>query len=481
MNRQEPVRMVSWWLRPRHLPFNSKAKEELQKRAAVLAEQSVNTAIIFGSHFRWDFAPCWSELHEIIAFSAEELHKYGIRLFDHHSSVLTCRYSPPGNIDGRRNLSNHKQSLLSPPAPYPWPKEDRSSWMMRNLTDNELLFLPQYSAREFCMNNPEFRSAYQYNNHMYIVLGYLLERLYGESWESLIKRKIADPLGVTDIRFRGQKGNMDNLERALPYGGTGFDAFRCNYSDSPISGPCGGIKVNLPNLLKWVMAMARGGVCESGKRLCSEKQYQEMITSLIPCTGNTHGFNGSCYAMAWHTGVYNNQPIVFHSGGLTGFTTQVGFLPGKNCGYAMIFNTGSTPASETIRRMALDLLTAGQLNEDHYIEVIDDWKVARDKMVESVNKAKGTPCTAVSDPQLIGSYEHPAYEVFDIAEKDGGLWFLYGDFKAPIVRNAEGKLSAYEKTLDGLAPDHVDLEEVDGGLKLHDSDSALWMSFKKIC
>jgi len=327
----------------------------------------------------------------------------------------------------------------------------------------------------------QFRSAYQYNNHMYIVLGYLLERLYGESWESLIKRKIADPLGVTDIRFRGQKGNMDNLERALPYGGTGFDAFRCNYSDSPISGPCGGIKVNLPNLLKWVMAMARGGVCESGKRLCSEKQYQEMITSLIPCTGNTHGFNGSCYAMAWHTGVYNNQPIVFHSGGLTGFTTQVGFLPGKNCGYAMIFNTGSTPASETIRRMALDLLTAGQLNEDHYIEVIDDWKVARDKMVESVNKAKGTPCTAVSDPQLIGSYEHPAYEVFDIAEKDGGLWFLYGDFKAPIVRNAEGKLSAYEKTLDGLAPDHVDLEEVDGGLKLHDSDSALWMSFKKIC
>ena len=61
-----------------------------------------------------------------------------------------------------------------------------------------------------------FRETYQYNNHMYIVLGYLMEVLRGgESWESQIKRNIADKLGVETIRFRGLPGNMDNLERAL--------------------------------------------------------------------------------------------------------------------------------------------------------------------------------------------------------------------------------------------------------------------------
>ena len=58
-----------------------------------------------------------------------------------------------------------------------------------------------------------FRETYQYNNHMYIVLGYLMEVLRGgESWESQIKRNIADKLGVETIRFRGLPGNMDNLE-----------------------------------------------------------------------------------------------------------------------------------------------------------------------------------------------------------------------------------------------------------------------------
>lgn len=126
-----------------------------------------------------------------------------------------------------------------------------------------------------------FRETYQYNNHMYIVLGYLMEVLRGgESWESQIKRRIADPLGVETIRFRGLPGNMDNLERALPYVSDGYAAHRCSYSDSPLSGPCGGIKVNVKDLSKWVMAMARGGVCESGERLCSAAQYAAMTSPL---------------------------------------------------------------------------------------------------------------------------------------------------------------------------------------------------------
>ena len=49
-----------------------------------------------------------------------------------------------------------------------------------------------------------FREKYQYNNHMYIVLGYLLEVLRGEeSWEHQVQTRIADRLGVVKtIRFQ---------------------------------------------------------------------------------------------------------------------------------------------------------------------------------------------------------------------------------------------------------------------------------------
>ena len=345
-------------------------------------------------------------------------------------------------------------------------------------------------SREYLMRkcavlppNVGFRSTYQYNNHMFILMGYLLERLYGKTWEELVTEKIARPLGVETIRFRGVPGNMDGLERALPYAGNGFTASRCGYADSPYSGPCGGIKVNIYDLLKWVMAMARGGVCESGERLCSEAAYREIIEPVIPSAENNgHGLSASCYALAWHTGVYNNCSFIFHSGVLPGFNTQVGFFPGENKGYAMIFNTGSTPASETMRRFALDYLTAGEVSEENCIECIEDWKRSRDRMLSSVNNSTGgEPVTAATDPKLAGVYDNPAYETFDIAEKDGQLWFLYGDFKAPLTRGKDTDLiCGYSGGMDDLIPDHIELKYSDDGLLLHTMENEFWLPFRRV-
>ena len=327
-----------------------------------------------------------------------------------------------------------------------------------------------------------FRETYQYNNHMYIVLGYLMEVLYGESWESLIKRKIADKLGVSEIRFRGLKGNMDNLERALPYVSNGYEAHRCGYSDSPLSGPCGGIKVNVLDLAKWVTAMAKGGVCESGERLCSEEQYKQITTAVIPSDEENMGaLRGCCYAMGWHTGVYNGQDVVFHSGGLEGFNTQVGFLRGENSGYAMIFNTGTTPASAVIRAMALDLLTTGE-TKDNYDDMINAWLKRRDGMIASIkNGVEGQDVTRENAPELIGTYEHPAYETFTVENRGGRLWFSYGDFETPLsFARADGMICGYPGTLDGLVPDHIELWPEGRDLRLRTSDSELKMLFRKL-
>ena len=328
-----------------------------------------------------------------------------------------------------------------------------------------------------------FRAGYQYNNHMFIVLGYLMEVLRnGESWESQIKRLIADPLGVETIRFRGVKGNMDNLERALPYVSDGYKAHRCGYSDSPLSGPCGGIKLNVLDLSKWVMAMAKGGVCASGERLCSQEQYNAMITPVIP-TPEEDGFKlkGCTYALGWHTGVYNGRDIVFHSGGLEGFNTQVGFIKGENCGYAMIFNTGTTPAAEVVRAMALDVLTEGAPRQS-YDDMIDAWLKRRDNMIAIINNGvEGEPVTAENGAELIGTYEHAAYETFTVEDRGGRLWFSYGSFETPLSRAKEDKMiCGYPGTLDGLVPDHIELWPDGDDLRLRTSDSQLKMLFKRV-
>jgi len=328
-------------------------------------------------------------------------------------------------------------------------------------------------------NEWDFRTEYHYNNHMFIVLGDLLEHLYGKRWEELCVEKIAKPLGIKDVRFRGNKGNMDNLERALPYACDGYKTFRCGYADNPFSGPCGGIKISLPEFLKWAMAMAKGGVCEDGTRLCSEEQFKQIIEPAIPSTEeNGFGILGSTYCMAWHRAVYRGVDVVYHSGGLSGFNTQVGFLPGKNEGYALIVNSGSNPTSDMLKHMALDYIIDGK-PADNYDDMFAAWAKRRDAARAKLAAGfDGTPITAATDPGLVGTFFHPGYEDFSIEERDGQLWFLYGDFQAKLVRSAaDGEIVGFTGVMDGMEPDRVDLKVNGNDLLLRHSASSIWFPF----
>ena len=327
----------------------------------------------------------------------------------------------------------------------------------------------------FLEPNVGFRSKYQYNNHMFILLGYLVERVRGGMlWEDQIVKYIAEPLGIDQIRFRGINKDMDQVAPALPYCSDGYKTERCGYATNYHSAPCGGIRISMKNMAKWIAAMSRGGVTESGARLCSEKQYQEIISPVISAPEeDCFWLKNSSYAQGWINADYKGNNVVFHSGGLTGFNTQVGFLPGQDCGYVMCFNTGSTPAHRVARAIVLDYLTAGQ-PEESYDNMIDAWCKDRDAMREKLKKNEvGTPITAESHPQLVGSFRHPAYETFDIAEKDGVLTFTYGDFEAKLVMEKDGRITGYSGVLDGLTPAGLELiPQENGDLRMMNPDSA---------
>ncbi len=326
----------------------------------------------------------------------------------------------------------------------------------------------------FLEPNVGFRSKYQYNNHMFIMLGCLVQRVRGgKLWEDQIVDQIAKPLGVDAIRIRGMKTDMTGLAPALPYCSDGFKAERCGYATNYHSAPCGGIRISMKNMAKWIAAMSRGGVCADGTRLCSEKQYLEMITPVISAPEEDCGWlKNSSYAQGWINADYKGHNVVFHSGGLTGFNTQVGFLPEEDCGYVMCFNTGTTPAARVARAIVLDTLTNGA-PEESYDGMIEDWLKARDDMRAKVDaNAQGTAMTVDTDPALVGTYRHPAYEEFVIDQAEGNLRFTYGDFVAWLRREQDGSISAYSGVLDSLDPEAIRLfPEANGDLRLLTPDS----------
>ena len=327
----------------------------------------------------------------------------------------------------------------------------------------------------FLEPNVGFRSKYQYNNHMFILLGYLVERLRGgQLWEDQIEERIARPLGIDQIRIRGLNRDMDQVAPALPYCSDGYHAERCGYASNYHSAPCGGIRISMKNMAKWIAAMSRGGVTESGQRLCSEKQYREIITPVISAPEEDCGWlKNTSYAQGWLNADYKGNNVVFHSGGLSGFNTQVGFLPGQDCGYVMCFNTGSTPAHRVSRAIVLDYLTTGK-PEESYDSMIDAWCRDRDAMRQQLlANEMGAPVTGQTHPQLAGIFRHPAYETFEIApDEKGHLQFVYGDFSARLMEEKDGAITGYSGDLDGLTPAGIQLLlQENGDLLLHHPDN----------
>ena len=161
----ERKRIASWWLRFEDLNWpNPDAHDRIKRRAEAMAKSNSTTAMIFGTHFRWDFLPYFTILHDYLATVAEELGKYGLELYDHHSVNLVHRY---GTKEEMRHVILHSGPHLpfSPSweaaATWEYNGSRLNDWRMINVETRKPLWYPQYAAEGFCIRNPEYKDAYK--------------------------------------------------------------------------------------------------------------------------------------------------------------------------------------------------------------------------------------------------------------------------------------------------------------------------------
>lgn len=158
-------RAVSFWMDWRFLDWpNEQVHETIVRRCDEMAAADVNTAIIFGTHFRWDFLPILSRVHDLLAFISGQLHQRNIKLFDHHSSVLTHRIRTPEDRRHIRTFNYHHLPFYPDTDYVPQMKYNGSplnDWRMIDVETGLPIYIDTYRCEQFCMNNPDFRAAYQ--------------------------------------------------------------------------------------------------------------------------------------------------------------------------------------------------------------------------------------------------------------------------------------------------------------------------------
>ena len=160
----EPERIATWWIRWNDLNWpNPDTLDRIRRRAEGFARADVSAAMLFGAHFRWDYLPVFPLLHDYIAQVVEELHGYGIKVFDHHSVDLVHRYH-------NRQEMRHVMLDSGPHLPFSptfeaaesWQYKGKrlNDWRMLDVHDGKPLYFPQYTAQCFCFRNPEFVESY---------------------------------------------------------------------------------------------------------------------------------------------------------------------------------------------------------------------------------------------------------------------------------------------------------------------------------
>ncbi len=205
-----------------------------------------------------------------------------------------------------------------------------------------------------------FRSAYAYDNVLYLVAGEVIERVTGQSWEDFVRSRILAKVGMTesDVRHSGAAagGNVATTHAAIDGTVRPIAPFTSDNTN-----PAGGIMSGAADMAKWVMVQLDSGRTASGARLFSPATTRQLWTIVTPIpigepppelAALRANFNG--YALGFNVRDYRGRKMVTHTGGLPGYVSRVTMLPELRLGVVVLTNQESGNAFTVLTNRILD-------------------------------------------------------------------------------------------------------------------------------
>lgn len=204
----------------------------------------------------------------------------------------------------------------------------------------------------------DFRYGFQYCNETVTVAGDLLARRAETTWETLVRSRLLEPLGMSRSAVRVEEMKKAG-NHAFPYiirrNGTEELAF---YDVAELRGPAGGIISSVNDLARWVIFNLNRGKWE-GKTLISPEYLAQLWVPQMPATRSAPPYSElthQSYGLGWFIDSYRGSLRIFHPGNLYGFSALVSFLPRENAGVVVLANLNGTKLVDIIERFVYDQL-----------------------------------------------------------------------------------------------------------------------------
>ena len=274
-----------------------------------------------------------------------------------------------------------------------------------------------------------FRSAYAYDNNLYIVAGEVVARVSGMSWEDFIERRIMAPLGMdhSAASWDRLKDTTDWIDAHAPVEGVVRVIAR---SRSKVDHAAGGIYSSIADLSKWVICHLAGG--KYGPELkplfsaavLRERWAPQTITQVGgPGPYNTHF---AAYGLGFGMSDVKGYKQVSHTGGLEGMVTQITMIPELQLGIIVLTNQEEGFAFSAITNQIKDgyLGVSGTDRVREYSSIRKKQLANEKRVVDSIWKdVEAVGKRAVDMSIYVGTYRDAWFGDVVISVKDGKPWF----------------------------------------------------------
>jgi CubicO group peptidase (beta-lactamase class C family) len=275
-----------------------------------------------------------------------------------------------------------------------------------------------------------FRSAYAYDNVLYLVAGEVIETLSGQSWEDFVSSRILARVGMrwSNTRHSDAAGGGNIAATHARVGGT-VRPIAPFLSDN--TNAAGGINSNAEDMAKWMLVLLSGGKLADGSRLFSEataRQVTRIVTPLSPSNPPAelaplrNNFSG--YALGLNVRDYRGRLMWTHTGGLPGYLSRVMMLPEAQLGVAVLTNQESGEAFDAIAYHVVDhYLGAPPMDWIEAYRTVAERTAAEQaataRKAQDARDAASTPSLPLA--RYAGEYEDAWYGGIAIAAEQGRL------------------------------------------------------------
>jgi CubicO group peptidase (beta-lactamase class C family) len=171
-----------------------------------------------------------------------------------------------------------------------------------------------------------------YSNSGYILLGYLLEKVSGETYQDFIQKNIFDPLGMKDSGYDSNTAIIP--ERASGYSPGPHGLLNAQYVHMSIPFSAGALYSTTEDLLRWEQGLFGG-------KLLSKESLSKMTK---PYKDN--------YALGLMTGTNNGHRVIQHGGGIQGFVAHLAYYPDDKITVAVLSNVNSAAPPQLAGKLA---------------------------------------------------------------------------------------------------------------------------------